>query len=157
MNMFEEARALRGMISMCKLTQKEIASKMGVSQSYIANKIRLLNFSDYIQMKILDAGLSERHARALLKLGGDDAVKLAIEKIRTMRLNVAASEALIDNMLIDELPRSLSDCGSRDRIHRFEAIIDESVKNLESYGYKVRQSVDSYRNKKYITVCIDLG
>ncbi len=156
MNMFEEARALRGMISMCKLTQNEIAKRMGVSQSYIANKIRLLGFSDYIQMLILDAELSERHARALLKLkGGDDKIKLAIDKIKTMHLNVAASEAMIDNMLLDEMPKTIADYAMRERIRRFEEIIEESVKNLESYGFKVKQSIDSYRNKKYITVCIE--
>ncbi len=143
------------MITMCRLTQNEIAKKMGVSQSYIANKLRLLNFSDYIQMKILDSGLSERHARALLRLKGDEKIKLAIEKIKTMRLSVAASEAMIEAMLVDELPRSFAAYSAKDRIRRFEEIIDESVKNLESYGYKVRQSVDSYMNKKYITVCIE--
>ncbi len=155
MNMFEEARALRGMISMCKLTQSEIAEKMGVSQSYIANKIRLLNFSEYIQMKILEAELSERHARALLKLRGEEKIKLAIDRIKTMKLNVAASEAMIDNMLIDELPKSLLEVEQQDSVRRFEVIIEESARNLESCGYKVRRSVDFYRNKRYITVCIE--
>ncbi len=155
MNMFEEARALRGMIEMRHLTQNEIARQMGVSQSYIANKIRLLNFSEYIQMKILDAGLSERHARALLKLEGEGKINLAIERIKTMKLNVAASEAMIDNMVLDDMPKTISEYAMRDRIHRFEEIIEESVKNLESSGFKVRSRIDSYRNKKYITVCIE--
>lgn len=155
MNMFEEARALRGMISMCNLTQNEIAKRMGVSQSYIANKLRLLNFSDYIQMIILDANLTERHARALLKLKGDERIKHAVDKIKTMKLNVAASEAMIDSMVLDDMPKTLADFAMRDRIHHFEMIIEQSVKNLESYGFKVNQRIDFYQNKKYITVCIE--
>ena len=155
MNMFEEARALRGMINMCSLTQSQIAKKMGVSQSYVANKIRLLNFSDYAQMLILDAALTERHARVLLKIKDEERLRAAIEKIRTMRLSVAASEAMVDNMLLDEMPKTLCNFSAKDRLCRFEEIIAESVKNLVGYGYKVKQKTDYYRNKKYITVCIE--
>ena len=59
MDMFEEARGLRTMIKMCNMTQNEIAEKMGVSQSYVANKLRLLNFSDEAQKSIIDAKLTE--------------------------------------------------------------------------------------------------
>ena len=155
MNMFEEARALRGMINMCSLTQSQIAKQMGVSQSYVANKIRLLNFSDYAQMLILDAALTERHARVLLKIKDEERLKAAIEKIRTMRLSVAASEAMVDNMLLDEMPKTLCDFTAKDRLCRFEEIITESIKNLAGYGYKVQQKTDYYKNKKYITVCIE--
>lgn len=155
MNMFEEARALRGMISMCSLTQSQIAKQMGVSQSYVANKIRLLNFSDYAQMLILKAALTERHARVLLKIKDEERLRTAIEKIRTMHLSVAASEAMVDNMLLDDMPKTLGDFAARDRLCRFEEIISESVKNLVGYGYKVKQKTDYYGNKKYITVCIE--
>lgn len=155
MNMFEEARALRGMISMCSLTQNEIAKKMGVSQSYVANKIRLLNFSDDVQKLIVDAHLSERHARLLLKLKNEEKIKLAIEKIKTMNLSVAASDAMIDNMMLEDMPKNLSDFAPTDRIERFEEIISESIKNLLSCGIKVKQKTDYWGRKKYITVCIE--
>ena len=155
MNMFEEARALRGMINMCSLTQNEIAKKMGVSQSYVANKIRLLNFSDYIQMLILDAGLTERHARILLKIKDEAKTRVAIEKIKAMKLSVAATETLIDNMLLDEMPRSISDFSAQERIARFEDIISESVKNLLGCGINVRKKIDYFGTKKYITLCIE--
>ena len=155
MNMFEEARALRGMINMCSLTQSEIAKKLGVSQSYVANKLRLLNFSDYVQMLILDAGLTERHARFLLKLGDEERVKLAIEKIRLMRLNVAASEVLIDTMMLEDMTKTLTTPSSAESVSRFEELISASVKNLVANGVKVRQSIDRYGKKKYITLCIE--
>ena len=155
MNMFEEARALKGMISMCSLTQSEIAKKMGVSQSYVANKIRLLNFSDYIQMLILDASLSERHARVLLKIKGEGLQKTAIEKIKAMRLNVAASEALIDNMVLDELSCNIKISPAARQVEKFEDVISEGVKTLIASGFKVAKSSDRIGKKRYITVTIE--
>lgn len=155
MNMFEEARALRGMINMCSLTQSEIAKRMGVSQSYVANKIRLLNFSDDVQKLIVDTKLSERHARILLKLKDDESIRLAIEKIKAMNLNVASSDVLVDNMMIEKMPKTLSDFSPLDRIERFEEIISESVKNLLECGIKANKKTDYWGKKKYITVCIE--
>lgn len=154
MNMFEEARALRGMLNMCSLTQCEIAKKIGVSQSYVANKLRLLNFSDDVQKKILEAALSERHARVLLKLKDDNQIKTAIEKIKAMRLNVAASEALVDSLFLEEMSAKIADGPIYSKINKFERLIEESVKNLKSYGIQVKSSVDIANNKKYITICI---
>ena len=155
MNMFEEARALQGMINMRSLTQSQIAKQLGVSQSYVANKIRLLNFSDYAKMLILDADLTERHARLLLKIKDEDRLRVAIEKIKAMRLSVAATEALIDGMLLDDMQKKLAIFSGAERICRFEELIAESVKSLLLYGYKVKQTTDHYKNKKYITVCIE--
>ncbi len=155
MNMFEEARALRGMISMCALTQSEIAKKMGVSQSYVANKIRLLNFSEYIQMLILDASLSERHARVLLKIKNEGLQRTAIEKIKSMKLNVAASEALVDNMVLDELSNDIKALPRREQVLKFEDVVAEGVKTLLASGFKATKSIDCFGKKKYITVCIE--
>ncbi len=155
MNMFDEARALCGMISMCGATQKEIAKKMGVSQSYVANKIRLLSFTPDIQGLICERELSERHARALLRLKNESAIIYAIEKITAMDLTVAATEALVDGMVIDEMPKSLAVGGYFEKLNNFENIINSSVKNLQSYGIKVKKSIDFSGNKRYITLCIE--
>ena len=153
MDMFEEAKTIRSMIEMCGLTQGEIARKMGVSQSYVANKIRLLGFSERIREEILTGGLSERHARLLLKLGSEDEVLAAIEKIKAMHLSVAASEVLVDGMVIEAMPKAIYT--SPDKIAKFEEIISESVKNLRSHGIKVMRKTDISGRKKYITVCIE--
>ena len=58
MNMFEEARALYGTIKMCGVTQEEIAKKLSVSQSYVANKLRLLKFSARMQEKSLNTAFA---------------------------------------------------------------------------------------------------
>lgn len=157
MNMFDEARAISGMIGMRKMTQSEIAKMLGVSQSYVANKLRLLGFSDTVQNEILSAGLSERHARALLKLSGDEAILSAIRRIADMRLSVAASEALIDDMALDGMVDSVSEAGDAECVHRLEGVIEEAVKHLTSRGIRARRSIEFYGNKRYITVTIEEG
>ncbi len=154
MNMFEEAETLCGMLNMCNLTQSEIAKKIGVSQSYVANKLRLLKFSADIKKAIIEACLTERHARVLLKIKDEDLLKSAIEKISAIKLSVAASEVLVDNMLLNEMPKKLLDGSLYDKINKFEEIIEESIKNLKSSGINVRQTVDFSKSKKYITICI---
>ena len=154
MNMFEEARALRGMINMCSLTQNEIAKKMGVSQSYVANKIRLLNFSSEIQELIISLGLSERHARMLLKIKDDGSLRLAIRKITEMNLSVAASEVLIDGLLYKSEVKSKKG-STKESVIGFEEAMRDGVRFLKSLGVNARSSVDIYGNKKYITITIE--
>ena len=153
MDMFEEAKTISSMIKMCGLTQNEIANKMGVSQSYVANKIRLLGLSEEIRELITSKSLTERHARLLLRLKDEADVRLAIEKIAAMHLSVAASEVLIDGMIIEAMPKSI--CTSQEKIAKFEEIISESVRNLRSCGIKAKRKTDVCGRKKYITVCIE--
>lgn len=153
MDIFEEAKTVRSMIDTWGLTQSEVAKKLGVSQSYVANKVRLLGFSEDTRALIKEKKLTERHARLLLRLKDEGDVRLAIEKIAAMHLSVAASEALIDGMLLEAMPNEV--CTAADRIAKFEEIISASVKNLRSHGINVRRKTDIYGCKKYITICID--
>lgn len=153
MNMFEEAKTIRSMIEMCGLTQSQIAKKMGVSQSYVANKIRLLGFPEDIRALITENRLTERHARLLLKLKDESDMRSAIKKIKAMHLSVAATEALVDGMVIEAMPKTLYT--EADLISKFEEIIAESVANLRSRGIKVKRKTDISGRKKFITVCIE--
>lgn len=98
MNMFEEARALCGTIRMCGITQQEIAKKLGVSQSYIANKLRLLNFSDRMQAKISESGICERLARALLRIKDEALQESVLAQLIDRRMTVAEGEALVESL-----------------------------------------------------------
>ena len=68
LGIFEEARGIARLIRRYGLTQEQAASKLGKTQSTIANKLRLLRLSEEEQEWIEKAGLGERHARALLRL-----------------------------------------------------------------------------------------
>ena len=99
LNMFEEARAIRKLILDCSLTQERVAKQLGKKQSTIANKLRLLRLNEEEQEKIIDAGLTERHARALLRLGTEEQQLAAAQVFCRRRMNVAAAEAYIEDLL----------------------------------------------------------
>ena len=98
LNFIEEARAYKKLMDDFGLTQIEIAEKMNKKQSTISNKIRLLSLPDEIQSSILENKLTERHARALLKLGDEEDRKQVIKRIIQNNLNVKQTEKLIDEI-----------------------------------------------------------
>lgn len=99
LNMFEQAYGFKKLIENYGLTQDEVARRMSLSQSAVANKIRLLKLTDAEQRLILENELSERHARALLKIESIDARIEAIHYISSMSLNVLGSEKYIETLL----------------------------------------------------------
>lgn len=99
LNPFETAAAIRALMSEWGMTQSEAAKRLSMSQPALANKLRLLSLSSFERELIIDAGLTERHARALLRLNeATDRVK-AIEEIRRKNLNVQETERMIENMV----------------------------------------------------------
>ena len=100
MEMFDEARAIEGTLKLCSITQKELAERMGVSQSYVANKLRLLSFAPHLEKLIVKHGISERHARALLRLESDEDKLEILEKVIARDLTVRECEALVDMEII---------------------------------------------------------
>lgn len=155
MNMFEEANALFGTIKMCKTTQSELAERLGVSQSYIANKLRLLKLSPDMRDQIVESGLSERHARALLKIREERGRRLALARISAERLNVSESEALIDDIAISEIPSSISSSDRDLKIERIRSLIDASVNSLQSSGIYARSDFSRKGGRVIITLDIE--
>lgn len=157
MDMFEEARSLRTMMETYKFKQGEIAEKLGVSQSYIANKLRLLKFDEQMQIEITKAGLSERHARALLRLCDRALREKALRKICERRLTVRESEALIDFLYDGTAPKRIGNAERTERVETFKNTLTSSLSTLSSLGIYARQSISYYGKKTYITICIDEG
>lgn len=155
MDMFEKARTICAAIRMCNTTQSELAKRLGVSQSYIANKIRLLNLSENMRKKILDAGLSERHARALLRLDSEEARAMALDKMISLELTVKESEAVIDFIYDEHMPKFISRADECDRISTFKDTLRTALNNLCALGVKATRSEDHYGKKTYITICIE--
>ena len=83
----EEAKSYKSLLDRGYLTQEQLADKMGVSQSSIANKLRLLNLDEEVQEALLNEKISERHARALLSLPKEDQ-KIWLKKIIDKRMTV---------------------------------------------------------------------
>lgn len=84
----EEAKSYKNLLDRGYMTQEQLASKMGVSQSAIANKLRLLNLDPEVQDALLNEKISERHARALLSLENKEDQKKWLQKILNERMTV---------------------------------------------------------------------
>ena len=99
LSFFEEAAAIEKLISHYGMTQEDAAAKLGRAQSTIANKLRLLRLTDKEKELIMNYSLTERHARALLRLGSAEDRLFILGKIIKNNLNVERSEKLIDEFI----------------------------------------------------------
>ena len=95
----EEAAAIAQLIAAYGLSQEQAAEKLGKSQSAIANKLRLLRLSPACTRLLRENGLSERHARALLRLTDEEDRVKALGTIAARGYNVAQSESYIEQFL----------------------------------------------------------
>ena len=154
MNFFDEAGAISGMIQMKKASQSEIAKMLGVSQSYVANKLRLLGLDEELRKKIIDEGLSERHARALLKLDKDLRPE-ALDRICERRLNVRESEALIDMMRTKDLAKTIGKSDRLSAIDVFLTGVKDPLSSLSSRGVVTTQKLSYHGSKIMLTISLD--
>lgn len=104
---FDEAEAIYRIIQYGGITQEIIAKKLGKKQSTIANKLRLLKLNKKQRQRIMNANLTERHARALLRLENEEQQDEALNKIILNDLNVIETETLIEETLNKSSDRSV--------------------------------------------------
>ena len=154
MNMFDEARAMSGTLLLCRITQRELAERLGVSQSYVANKLRLLSFSPELERLITEGGVSERHARAVLPLEDEGERREVIEMVIAHALTVRECEAIVDVRRTKDSPKSIEGNGRGDGIDAFYRAVRGGVEMLTSLGIDARARTSLEDGKMYITVCI---
>ncbi|WP_293841304.1 nucleoid occlusion protein [uncultured Phascolarctobacterium sp.] len=95
----EEAEGYEKLMNQFHITQEAMAARVGKKQSTIANKLRLLRLSAPVRKVLMDAELSERHARALLKLPDDEKRLEVLETIVAKNLSVRQTEEYINKLL----------------------------------------------------------
>ena len=95
----EEAQGIAALMRTQNLSQEQAARLLGKSQSAVANKLRLLRHGETVLSALREAGLTERHARALLKLPGEAEKLEAIATIQRLELSVAATEKYVASLL----------------------------------------------------------
>ena len=144
---FEEAEALATLVSDYHMGQDELCKKLGKAQSTISNKLRLLKLSDEMRYQISRAGLSERHARALLSLNDEVQRARALSIIIDRHLTVNESEQLIDQMIRkNEAPKKQMLRGFKD-IRIFINTLNNAVDNIRRAGIEadsVKTETDEY-------------
>lgn len=153
MNMFEEAKALEGTIALCHITQEELSDKLGVSQSYIANKLRLLRFSEPMRRRILDGGLTERHARAILRLGDENLERVAIHRASEEKLTVAMTEDLVEVLLAADGARTRAEICER-AVSRLTALLTDVMSVLRDAGVRATKVTEESDGEMKITLCV---
>ena len=128
LDFIEEAKGIGLLMERYHLTQEQAAQALGKSQSGIANKLRLLKHSPQVLSAIRREGLTERHARALLKLP-EEAMKLqTVETIRKFAMTAQRAEDYIDSLLAKEKP------AGKPNLSRFLAGLDQSLAGFRSNG-----------------------
>ena len=123
----EEARGISCLIAKWNFSQEQAARALGKSQSAIANKLRLLRHGDRVLQAIREAGLTERHARALLRLPTEPEKMQAIGVISRMGMSVARAESYIDRLLGEEKPKTVN-------VGAFLAGLNQSLAKIQLSG-----------------------
>lgn len=98
LNFFEEAIAIEHLMSEYGLSQEDAARRLGKAPSTVSNKLRLLSLPEKARNRLMENGLTERHARALLKLDKED-IEAVIDSIINKKLNVTQTEELVDEIV----------------------------------------------------------
>ena len=139
LNFFEESESYRTLLDELQLTQDELALRLGKSQSFIANKLRLLKLDKDARDAVAKYNLTERHARAVLKLDSDEQRLDALVRIGEGRLSVHESERLVDRMLNEMFDRRRS--GAKPR-----PVIVRLIKDYRVFMNTVNVACDQLRS-----------
>lgn len=134
----EEARAIAGLLESTGMTQQEAARRLGKSQPAVANKLRLLRLPGWVQEIVEEGQLSERHARALLRLEREEDLRRVLDQVRRRNLTVEQTEALIDDCLADPKEPTTRIVLLRD-YRLFVNTLNRAVDTMAQAGIRVEQ------------------
>ncbi len=140
LNIFDEALAIFTLCNKYSMPQKDIAAALGVSQPYIANKLRLLRFSSDEKNIILKNGLSERHARAMLKIEDPELRKKALAEVARQGYNVLQTEEFTDRITSSAGKQKPTRKLLLKDIRIFLNSVDRAVVMIKDAGYDIEQS-----------------
>ena len=130
----EEAEGYNNLISDHGFTQEELATKIGKSQSTIANKIRLLKLPPLVKKILADNSLTERHARALLKLHDEQLQLKVLKNVCEKGLNVKKTEDLVERA-IDRFTKQENEKKNKGKFTR-------AIKDIRIFVNTIKQSIE---------------
>ncbi|OPZ94849.1 MAG: Nucleoid occlusion protein [Firmicutes bacterium ADurb.Bin419] len=130
----EEAEGYNNLISDHGFTQEELATKIGKSQSTIANKIRLLKLPPLVKKILSDNSLTERHARALLKLHDEQLQLKVLKNVCERGLNVKKTEELVEKA-IDRFTKQESEKKNKVKFTK-------AIRDIRIFVNTIKQAID---------------
>ena len=139
LTMFEYAAVLKKLIEKYSISQENLAEKLSTSQSNIANKLRLLKLSPEDREIILENRLSERHARAILRIENSEKRTNALKEIVKQSMNVHESEIFCERIRLEENSTNGKEIGRKTKgyikdIRIFCNTIDKAVESMKNAG-----------------------
>ncbi|WP_375164540.1 nucleoid occlusion protein [Domibacillus sp.] len=149
----EEASAYQSLLHINNTTQQSLAQMVGKSQSFVANKLRLLKLPDEVQQAVAEKKITERHARALLPLKKPEWQCELLRIVLDKGLNVKQTEDRVVKMLEKEPPRPRTKAVSRD-IRIALNTIRQSLVLVEKSGIHVEQDEEDHEDFYRITIQI---
>ena len=145
----EEAQGISALLQQWDMSQEQVARLLGKSQSAVANKLRLLRHSPQVLQRLREAGLTERHGRALLKLKSDEEKLEAISVIVRQSMNVARAEKYIQ-----ELQKSAEKSPQRINVGNFLNNLSQSLARIQSSGIPAVSERRETEDKIVLTITI---
>ena len=129
LDFIEEAMGISRLLEDWNMSQEQAARLLGKSQSAVANKLRLLKHSEPVLLALREAGLTERHARALLKLPTEESKLAAVKEIVRQGMSVARTEKYVENLL-----SARSDRSSKANVGAFLNNLTQSLQKIQLSG-----------------------
>ncbi|MDO4287639.1 MAG: ParB/RepB/Spo0J family partition protein [Eubacterium sp.] len=147
---FEEAESYRQLMEYYDLTQDKIAELLGKSQSFVANKIRLLKLPKDIIDRIVEAGLSERHARALLRIPDIELQTEVLNQIIKKDMTVKKTEELVEKIRKDVLTNNYEEKLTPEKKARVKSFINAQIyiNTIKSAFKAVKESRNTAQYKE---------
>ncbi len=156
LDFFEEALAFQRLTRIYGLTQQEAAERVGKTQSSVANKLRLLRLSPEVMGIIRQYALTERHARALLRVEDEQKQTQAATYIAKNALNVERAEAYIENLLAEQKPKQSRMVVVKD-VRIFINTVNKAVEMMQRSGIMAKVTRRQEGEDMILTLQIPVG
>ena len=172
LNYLEEAEGYANLISDYRFTQEDLARKLGKNQSTVANKLRLLRLPRSVKNGLMSAGLSERHARALLRLelsksnestiaphnwNSEQAQLDVLATVVSKQLNVKKTEALVEQTIHRSLLKPKAQRKIRTYIRDvrlFTNTIKHAVETMKNGGVDTIYDIEENKDGCFISIMV---
>lgn len=149
LDFIEEARGISNLMEQWRFSQEQVARILGKSQSAVANKLRLLRHSPQVLAAIREGGLTERHARALLKLPCEQDKLSVIATIIELGMSVARTESYIEHLLSNK-----PDTPPKPNVSAFLNNLNQALARIQSSGISAISERRETENQIVLTITI---
>ena len=143
LNYIEEAEGFLRLMEQYSFTQDMLAGRIGKSQSSIANKIRLLKLSESVRRALMENSLTERHARALLRLANEKEQMIILKRVIEDKLTVAKTEELISRVVSNGIEKA------NKKNKKGKEKIKIKVKDIRIFSNTIKKNISFMENSGY--------